>query len=314
MSNERVLCVGEALIDVVRRGDEVAEHVGGSPLNVAAGLARLGEPTSLAAWWGLDQHGERIADACRQAGVLVEPGSDGADHTSTAQAELDDEGRATYTFDLAFSVPAITDEQSVRHVHTGSIACTQEPGGSQVVELIERARSHATISYDPNTRASIMGSPDAVLDRIERLIAASNVVKASDEDIAWLYSDAPVTAVMRGWLDLGVRLVVVTRGPEGALAWLASEDAPREVERRQVQVVDTVGAGDSFMAGLLSGLLEAGLLGGADARVRLADARWADVAPALRRAVLTSATTVSHSGAYAPTLDEIAELDGDAQA
>lgn len=309
-----MLCVGESLIDVVRRGDQVSEHVGGSPLNVAVGLARLGGSVTLASWWGRDAHGERIAQACAAAGVAVEPGSDGAGHTSVAQAELDDEGRATYTFDFAFSVPPIDDEASVRHVHTGSIACTAEAGGSQVVDLVERARAHATVSYDPNTRSSIMGSPGAVLDRIEALIGASDVVKASDEDIAWLYSDAPLTTVMRGWLDLGVRLVVVTRGPEGALAWLAGEDAPHDVERRRVDLADTVGAGDSFMAGLISGLLAAGLLGGADARGRLDTASWAEIEPALRRAVLTSATTVSHAGAYAPTLAEIAELDDADQA
>lgn len=130
----RVLCLGEALIDAVSANGLVTEHVGGSLLNVAAGVARLGYPASIGAWWGKDIRGDRLAQAAADAGVMVEPGTDGASHTTVAFATIDADGHATYTFDIEWALPALTDLESVTHLHTGSIAATLEPGGSQVVK------------------------------------------------------------------------------------------------------------------------------------------------------------------------------------
>ncbi len=312
MSTPRVLCLGEALIDVVIRGDSTVEHVGGSLLNVAAGIATLGHPASICAWWGKDARGERLAQWATGSGVDIVPGTDSAEKTAVAYAHLDEHGRATYEFDLSWDVPPLPDLTPFGHLHTGSIAATLEPGGTAVVETARRLREHATISYDPNVRPALMESPAHVLSRVEELVGLSDLVKASDEDVAWLYPDEPVEDVMRRWIKAGPAMVVITRGPWGAYALLADNRDMLHIDQLTVEVGDTVGAGDSFMAGLIAGLLDAGLLGSSEARERLRAAGWSDVQSALHNAVVTSAITVSRNGAYAPTRDETeAEKDAD---
>ena len=213
-----VLVVGESLIDAVERGSEPPElHVGGSPANVAFGLGALDHDVSLATWFGRDDWGRRIADRCAEKGAKVVAGSDGAVRTSVARAVLDAGGAATYDFDITWQVPAIADLAGYGHVHTGSIAAVLEPGGSQTLVTVQQARATATVSYDPNARPSLMGSADEVRPRMEAFIALADVVKASDEDIAWLYPDRFVPDVLRHWGTLGASLTVVTRGGEGAL-------------------------------------------------------------------------------------------------
>ncbi len=301
-----VLCLGEALVDVVRRpGKEPSEHVGGSPLNVACVLSQLGHDATIGAWWGRDDRGAAIEQQAADNGVHVVPGSDGAERTSVAYANLDDQGRARYDFDLLWELPPLTDLDQLAHLHTGSIAATLEPGGSQVVDAARAARGNATVSYDPNIRPTLMESPEAVMARVEELVALSDVVKVSDEDLEWLFGDTPVEQVMRRWSTMGPALVVVTRGPWGAYARLANNRDMLVVDQMSVELADTVGAGDSFMGGLLSGLLDAGLLGSREAAERLASAGWNEVQPALHRAVITSGLTVSRAGAHAPTRQEI---------
>lgn len=302
---QRVLCLGEALIDVVRRDGSEAEHVGGSLLNVAAGAATLGHPAEICAWWGPDERGAALAKWATDSGVAIVPGTDSAERTAVAYATLDDEGRATYEFDLTWDVPEIADLESYGHLHTGSIAATLEPGGTKVVEVARQIRDHGTVSYDPNVRPALMESPELVRARVEELFALSDVVKASDEDLEWLYPGEPVEDVMRRLVKAGPAMVVVTRGPWGAYAMLCDNRDMMHVDQLTVEVADTVGAGDSFMAGLISGLLEAGLLGSVEARGRLRAAGWSDVQPALHNAVVTSALTVSNHGAYAPSSAEV---------
>lgn len=303
-----VLTVGEALVDVVvpHGGGEPTEHVGGSPANVAIGLAALGHPSRLTAYLGDDARGERVRAHLEGYGVRLTPGSTDAPHTSTATARLDAEGVATYDFDLAWTVGP-QDLAGVGHLHTGSIAATLEPGGSAVVDLMADTRSGATISYDPNCRPTVMGRPEDTRQRIEECIGRADVVKASLEDVEWLYADAPESTVAREWGRLGPALVVVTRGGDGPLVHLAGPDVTVELEPRPATVVDTVGAGDSFMAGLLSGLLDLGLLGSTEARERLAAADLEQIRPALDRAAATAAWTVGRAGAASPTRQELGQ-------
>lgn len=303
-----VLCLGEALIDVVVRGDSSEEHVGGSLLNVAAGVATLGRPASICAWWGRDERGARLAQWATSSGVTIVPGTDSAAKTAVATAVLDAEGRATYEFDLEWDVPELPDLGEYGHLHTGSIAATLEPGGSAVVEAARRIRETATVSYDPNIRPALMVAPELVRGRIEDLVGLSDLVKVSDEDLEWLYPEEPVEDVMRRWITQGPSMVVVTRGPWGAYALLAGNRDMLHIDQMTVELADTVGAGDSFMAGLIAGLLEAGFLGSVEARQRLRGAGWSDVQPALHNAVVTSGITVSKHGAYAPTTDEVAAV------
>lgn len=306
--NARVLVLGEALVDVVSmQGAEPVEHPGGSPLNVALGLARLDHDASLATWFGRDERGLRLREVTESGGVTLVEGSDGAVATPIALADVDAEGRASYTFELEWRLPTLTSEAlaAYGHLHTGSFAATLAPGGNDVVAAIGEARGHATVSYDPNARPALMGSADAVRGRVTDLVAASDVVKVSDEDIAWLYPDTSEEEVIRAWAKSGPALVVVTRGPEPVRVMLATDGILREVARPVIEVADTVGAGDSFMAGLLSALLDAGFLGSAEAKASLRAAGWDEVLPAIERGVATSGVTVGQAGAYAPTRLEI---------
>lgn len=302
------LCLGEALIDSVTTGDSVAEHVGGSPFNVAVGLARLGHATRFASWWGKDAYGERISEALSDAGVDVLPGSDGAAFTTVAHATIDATGQASYVFEMESGLAPVTDIAEVGHFHTGSIGAALDPGGAAIAGVLSSGRARATVSFDPNARPSLMGTPDEARPRTEHLVGLADVVKASDEDLAWLYPADSVEAVMRRWQAQGPALIVVTAGSEGAYSLLRGTAEVVLMKPERVDVADTVGAGDSFMAGLIAGLTDAGLLGGSPARTRLASASWAAVEPALQQAIAASAITVSHHGAYAPTPAEVAAV------
>ncbi len=302
-----ILVVGEALIDAVDLGSgQVIEHVGGSPANVAFGLGTLGHDVALATWIGADDRGDRIAKRCAEAGVRLADGSRGAASTSVARASIDRRGQASYTFELTWSVPLVTGRYG--HVHTGSIAATIEPGGRQVVETVRTLAPTATISYDPNMRPSLMASAELVRERVEQLIAMADVVKASDEDLQWLYPGAFIPDILRRWESFGPGVTVVTRGAEGALYAVRSSRASEvtTVPARAAQVIDTVGAGDSFMAGLLSGLADSGFIGGPEARQRLHAASIDEVRAAVDRAMSTAGLTVARAGAYAPTREELA--------
>lgn len=300
------LVIGEALIDIVRPVDgPPQEYVGGSPLNVAIGLARLQHPARLAAYLADDAYGELIIGHLAADDVPLVEGSLGAQRTPTAMATLDETGSATYEFDLAWDLPYPLPGD-VGHLHTGSIAAALQPGAEKVAAAMLAARDHATVSFDPNPRPTLIGAAHEVRAGLEQLIGYSDVVKASDEDIAWLYgADADPAQVLALWGQLGPSLVVMTRGGDGALLHVSSTGQTASVAGRSVSVVDTVGAGDSFQSGLLSGLLDAGLLGSADARDRLRRADLSQLRPAVDRAIETSAITVSRAGANPPTRAEL---------
>ncbi|MGL5819718.1 MAG: carbohydrate kinase family protein [Phycicoccus sp.] len=301
-----VVVVGELLVDVVHTpGVGTAEHVGGSPANVALGLARLGHETHFATVVGSDDRGRRCVDHVEHGGVQLLPGSvDDARPTSTAQATLDPGGAATYVFDLHWDLPPVQLPEHTGHLHVGSIATTLQPGAANVTEVLRRGGATATVSYDPNVRPSIMGEADDVRPRVEELVALSDVVKCSSDDLLWLYPGRSPEQVMELWSALGAALVVVTLGSNG-VTWRTADGRLGVDAARSREVVDTVGAGDSFTAGLVSGLLDAGLVGGDVGRARLRTADHHDVAPAVGRALATSGVTVQRAGAYAPSREEI---------
>ncbi|GAB3590804.1 carbohydrate kinase [Angustibacter peucedani] len=304
-----LLVVGEALVDVVRRAAEpdrpVERHVGGSPANVAIGLSRLGHHVRFATRLGADDDGGLVRSRLAADGVELAPGSASTARTSTATATLDARGSATYEFDLVWDLPPV-DVSAAHHVHTGSIAATLVPGSAAVHVALTAARAlGATTSYDPNLRPRIMRTADDERPGVERLAASADVLKASDEDVEWLYPGRPLEEVGRLWAGLGPALVVVTRGGEGAVAWRASAPSTAVmVEPQPVQVVDTVGAGDSFMSGLLSALADAGLLG-RGRRAALHAAGETDVRAALARAVRTSSITCGRAGSDPPRRSEL---------
>ena len=302
------LVIGEALVDVVRGIDgDVQEHPGGSPANVALGLARLGRPVELLTWLADDDRGRVIRDHLEESGVRLAAGSDGAPTTSVATATLDAGGAASYTFDLGWRVPTehVADFGSVLAVHSGTIGAALEPGGSSVLRILSEARVDATITYDPNIRPALLGDPARARELVERLVNLADVVKVSDEDLDWLEPGVDPREAARRWATQGPGVVVVTRGGEGAFAVTAG-GVEVGVAAPAVQVADTVGAGDSFMAGLLDGLWSAGLLG-APHRIALGGVGADVLVPVLERCVRIAAITVSRAGANPP---RAAELDG----
>ncbi len=307
--NPHTLVIGESLIDVVNRTDGSSEeHVGGSPANVAVGLARLGHHVVLATLFGEDDRGARIASHLQQEGISLTEGNPAGKEgrTSVATSTLDATGTAAYSFDLSWELPELESFEGVSHIHTGSIAATLEPGASAVLKAVQSARPSATISYDPNPRPSLMGNPHEVRAKIEALIGLSDVVKASDEDIDWLYGGTSASEVLHMWGQLGPAVIVVTRGVKGAVVGLRISGELTSFDAPVAEVVDTVGAGDSFMAGLVSGLLDAGLLGGVQGRERLRSASLADIRPAVDRALACAAITVSRAGPNPPHRAELA--------
>lgn len=304
-NQRRTLVIGEALIDVVSdaRG-HVSEHVGGSPLNVAVGLTRLEHPAVLATHIGPDERGRLITDLLAAEGVEVTEASHDLPRTSTAAATLAPDGSATYDFDLEW--PAVSALPSdVGHVHTGSIGSWLQPGARSVVEALQTAQASATTSYDPNVRPTLMRDPETERAHVEEMLQFVDVVKSSDEDAQWLYPGEEVEVIAQHWSKLGPRLVVITRGEAGAHAVLSNGDGHIDLAGHRVDVADTVGAGDSFMSGLISGLLDARLLGGDESRRRLLVASLDDVQPALERATQTSAVTVTRHGSQPPHRTEI---------
>ncbi|MEO8263042.1 MAG: carbohydrate kinase [Pseudolysinimonas sp.] len=300
VSHDRVLVVGEALVDVL---DGIALP-GGSPLNVAVGLQRLGVPATLHSYFGADPHGVEIARHLEASGVGVTPGTVGDHATSVAEATLAADGSATYAFAIDWDpAPLEVPPGTFQAVHTGSIGAALEPGATMVEALLTKLRPTTLVTFDPNVRPQLMGTPENALPRIERLIALADVVKASDEDLAWLFPDATIADVMQRWRALGPALIVVTRGDEGADALSAA--GPVHVPAVPSKVVDTIGAGDSFMAGLIWSLGTLGLLR-ADRREMLHELNFADVRLVVSIGARCAGITVSRPGADPPTADEVA--------
>lgn len=301
-----IICIGEALIDRVSQDGHIQDFVGGSVLNVAAGLAALHHDTHLASWWADDDYGHLIDNFTSASGVHVLLASRGGSHTTIAHATIDSAGHARYSFDLEWQVPPIDSLEDFAHLHIGSYAATLTPGFDRISQII-RAFSHiGTISYDPNIRPSIMGEIHHVRSQVESHIGYATVVKASDEDLSWLYPGRDLIETMNDWLDRGPDLVVITCGKEGALIAHTSTSA-YQVDAFPTIVGDTVGAGDSFMAGLISGLIKAGALG-ADPSLALSHASREELSSAIMTALATSSLTVSKIGAYAPSRDEISHI------
>ena len=303
-----ITVAGEALVDVVSDGSGVGSvHPGGSPANVAVGLARLGAPVTLLTRVGRDADGQKVLAHLTGNGVELPGDTVDGRETSVATARLDTDGVAAYDFDIVWELaPATAVPTGSVCLHIGSLGAYLEPGASAVRRLVEAARGSATVSYDPNCRPALMGRPADARSRIEALVRLADVVKASAEDLTWLYGGQPPVEVARRWLELGPALVTVTLGGDGAFAMATSGAVERPAPR--VTVADTVGAGDSFMAALLDGLRRGDLLGGA----RAAALRAVD-GPALTRiidgSIRAAGITCGRVGANPPTAAELAAPD-----
>jgi fructokinase len=246
-----VLVIGEALVDVVQRpGRDPEPHAGGSPFNVAVGLARLDVPTVLAAQIGPDRYGDGLRWHLADSDVTLVELDPVPARTSTAAATLADDGSASYEFDLTWDPAALPDPAEAEAVHVGSLGTSLQPGAALVAELVMSADVLGVpVSYDPNVRLAV--EPDAeVWRRVFASIAPyASIVKMSDEDAATLFPDEqPADLARRLAADHGI--VAITLGGEGAI--VATAGAVATVPPADVRVVDTIGAGDSFMAAMLA--------------------------------------------------------------
>ncbi|MFV0373524.1 PfkB family carbohydrate kinase [Microbacterium sp.] len=288
----QVLVIGEALIDIVDAGDGASEFVGGSPANVAVGLARHGVGATLLTRIGRDDRGIRIAEHLASSGAALATESWTDEPTSTARAVLQPDGSAEYVFDIAWTVPDTAVVADV--VHTGSIALFLAPGAAAVVDRLARAsRAGSMVTVDPNIRPALVGDHVAAQERFAAAAAAADLVKLSDEDAAWLYPDLSPTDVLARVAAHGPRVVVMTRGGAGALG--LGPEGLVEAEAWPVTVADTIGAGDAYMSSLIASALDdPQLLTSGEALART-----------MRRAAVAAGITVSRSGANPPTRAEV---------
>lgn len=300
----RALVIGESLIDTIQPADHrepAIERPGGSPMNVSIGLARHGVDVQFFTELGADRHGDAIEERIVREGVdLLTSLRVGT--TSRAYAQLRSDRTADYEFDLEWNLPrGIPRHSPVDVVHYGSLGAAIAPGAAAVESVVRDARAASTISYDPNIRPAFETDLAATRERVARQVALSDIVNASDDDLAHLYAADTADTVADRWLAAGASIVVITRGADGML--LRSRDARIDLPGHDVDYCDTIGAGDAVTAGLLAGLGTLNLLG-ADRReqLRAIDAR------ALRAigdwAHQTALLTLTRCGAEPPTSAE----------
>lgn len=296
---DRLLVIGESLIDRVSSGETEVEHVGGSPANVALGLGRLGYPVTLLTQFGSDRRGTLIRERLEEDVELVQGGAQDTP-TSTALVTMGKHGIPSYVFALTWDV-TFPDTTTPSVVHTGSLGAYLEPGQSEVVRIIRQHSSSATVTFDPNLRPLIMDR-DVATVRVNDLVELANVVKVSDEDLAWLHPGIAPETIAARWIEAGVDLVALTRGSKGAEAW--TSEAHASVSARSVQVVDTVGAGDAFMSGLIDALCTRHAVG-PDRTAELSDLDEKQLHSILTHATSAGGFTVGHAGAHPPTRAEL---------
>ena len=303
--------IGEALVDLVPEGRPARyrESPGGSPFNVAVGLSRLGNRTSLMARFADDRFGQLLRTAAAQEGIDLAAAPRAAERATVATASVDESGQVTYEFDMdgtadwqwsAAELRAISP--ATRVLHFGSISAWAPPGAERIAGLARELGRLGTvlISYDPNVRPAVIGAREEAVELVERNIRLAHLVKASSEDMAWLYPELETDQVAARWGGLGPALVVVTAGADGASAYRRAGPPLRRPGRR-VDVVDTIGAGDAFTAGLLTGLVRRRL----HRNGRIGSISEGTLADIVDEAILVSAITCERAGADPPRLEEL---------
>jgi fructokinase len=254
-----VVC-GEALIDMIQNGDGTQRAApGGGPFNTARALARLGVPTTFLGRISEDKFGRELSELLVADGASLELTSFGPEPTTIAVADVDSHGFAEYQFLVqGTSAPNLTADMlpaklnhDVNALHLGTLGLVLEPMASTLQELVARERDGRLVMLDPNIRVG-MTDDDEYRGRLATLMAESTIVKASDTDLAWLFPDLDYESAAGDMIRQGIPLVVVTLGADGA--YCAHRDLRVHVDAPHVEVVDTIGAGDAFGAGLLAWL------------------------------------------------------------
>jgi fructokinase len=299
-----IVVAGEALIDLVPQGTgalaALRPALGGGPYNTAVALGRLGSPTAFCSRLSRDAFGEVLLDGLRAAGVDVSAVQRGPEPTTLAVATIDPGGSAAYSFyvdgtaDRLFSAPAALPAGTTA-VSFGTCSLVLEPGASAYEELMRAAAAQGVFTaLDPNIRPGLIADPDAYRARFKSWLPSVTLLKLSEEDALWL------GGTPQEWLAAGPSAVVITQGGDGLTAFTA-DGAVHSVPGEPVDVVDTIGAGDTVNAALLHGLATRGALS-PTALTALGPVGWQDL---LRFAARAAALTCSRAGAEPPYAREL---------
>ncbi|MGY6022249.1 carbohydrate kinase family protein [Streptomyces spinosirectus] len=299
-----IVVAGEALIDLVPQGTGalagLTPALGGGPYNTAVALGRLGSPTAFCSRTSRDAFGEALLDGLRTAGVDVSGVQRGAEPTTLAVATIDGHGSAAYSFyvegtaDRLFSAPEVLPAKT-RAVSFGTCSLVLEPGATAYETLMRKAAAQGVFTaLDPNIRAGLIPDAEAYRARFTSWLPSVTLLKLSEEDALWL-GGSP-----REWLAAGPAAVVITHGGDGLTAF-TRDGAVYSVPGEKVDVVDTIGAGDTVNAALLHGLSDRDALS-ADALASLGADGWTRL---LRFAARAAAITCSRAGAEPPYADEV---------
>ena len=306
------LICGEALFDLFGEpssGDSLSfdARIGGSPFNVAMGLARLGEEAGFFGGISNDTLGEKLVQKFRQEGVSERYILRTDYLTTLSLVQKDAHGQPAYTFYGANAADRMVtdrdlpefDEQPPLFLHLGSYTALVEPVASALKALIAREREHTLISFDPNIRPTVVADMAKWRTNTEALVPLTDIIKVSDEDLDLIAPGESISDIARSWLDLGAKLVIVTKGGDGASAYAPGIEV--EGAGVKVDVEDTVGAGDTFQAALLAGLKQLGAVG----RKELAALDEDRLKRLLEFAIKAAAITCSRRGADLPRLGEL---------
>lgn len=306
------LVIGEALVDEVTDLSGGQKRIfGGSPANTALAFSRLGIKSFFKGRISHDQTGQQIKNYLITSGVDLTPSIEVSDRALIIQAKLQADGSANYFADLTgCSDFGWKDEElltplpdEVEIIHLGSLAAAVEPGASAIERWIERIKreKRAAISFDPNIRPNLVTDAEALRNRVERLVALSDIVKLSHEDLAWLDAKKSTQEVARRWLSLGAGAVIVTQAQNGATLYLENK-MEFAFSAKKIDLVDTIGAGDTFTAAILTQLLEGNLISRKGLSPEISDKTWIEL---LENSLATAAITCSRAGANPPTRVEV---------
>jgi fructokinase len=312
--------MGEILIDFIpieEHDTTIGFHMypGGSPFNVAVGMARLGQPAAFLTKLARDYFGRYLQSYLEQQGVAPHLLLHDEQALSTLSFVAMESGEPVYTFyDQAAADTLLTiDEipmacfEQTRILHFGSISLLRGSTPAAVLATVERLKGHALLSFDPNLRPNMVRDEPAYRRLLQHLIELSDIVKISSVDLAWLMPGSDPLAAATHLLAQGPALVVLTRGSEGVLALRSVHATARQqwiLPAFQVSVADTVGAGDSFSAGLLAALAERDV----DSRSALLNLDIDDMEQVLRFAAAVSAITCTRAGANPPYRAEVEQF------
>jgi fructokinase len=309
-SKERLTVIGESFIDIITSQTDPSPLMrpAGSPINVAVGAARLGLAVTFVTHYADDPHGNLIEKHLKFNNIKGI--NCGIGPTSTVVTALDPEGIADYSVSIRWdingaSLPAQAAIEESMHVHTGSLAAALPPGNNGTFALIEAAKERATISYDPDFRHSLTSNATTIRRQVELFVAASDVVRVREEDLDWLYPNRTPYKSLQSWLDYGPAVVVLTRGADGPV--ILSRKGYAAMPGEALPVTYPVGAGESFMAALISGLAQLEALG-VKSRTRLYSLELPELHALAAYANQAAAITCSRPGLEPPHMFELGPL------